>query len=145
MATTAPPVARADRSPAALAPAPQLPRRSRSVQRLLTEIALFTAGVLVYFGVRGLTETGFDTARRHAESLVGLERHLGIFVEPVLQRAIVGHHELVTMANWVYIWGHWPVIVATALWLAIRRPDAYRTLRNAMLLSGLIGIVIFVS
>jgi hypothetical protein len=25
-----------------------------------------------------------------------------------------------TLFNWVYIWGHWPVIVATLLWLALR-------------------------
>ena len=29
---------------------------------------------------------------------------------------------LVTAANWIYMWGHWPVIAFVALWLVTRRP-----------------------
>ena len=50
---------------------------------------------------------------------------------------------LVTLANWVYIFGHWPVIlgVGTALYLCRRRH--YYLLRNAMFASGLIGFLFF--
>jgi hypothetical protein len=145
VATIAPPVSTARRNTASLDRPRQLRRGSPRLRRLFTEIMLFAMGVLAYFGVRGLTETDVDAARQHAAALVAIERDLGIFVEPTAQHAIVGHHQLVTIANWIYIWGHWPVIISAALWLAIRRPEAYRLLRNAMLLSGLIGIVIFVS
>ena len=48
-----------------------------------------------------------------------------------------------TLANWVYIYGHWPVIIMTLAWLFVRAPAEY-LLRNAMFISGAIGLVIFV-
>jgi hypothetical protein len=71
------------------------------------------------------------------------ERGLGIFWEPRIQSAIVNHDWIVNLANWVYIWGHWPVIAAVALWLYRSQPDRYRLTRNALLVSGGIGLVIF--
>src|SRR5829696_4116983 len=106
------------------------PPRSGTVRRMVTETLLFTVGVLAYFGVRGLTESDVGTAREHAADIVGLERALGLFFEPSAQDAVAGHQWLVTLANWVYIWGHWPVIIGTALWLAVRHPNGYRFLRN---------------
>src|SRR5690606_6334860 len=50
---------------------------------------------------------------------------------------------LTTAANWVYIWGHWPVIAITLLWLHRRQPREFVRLRNAMFVSGAIGLVIF--
>jgi hypothetical protein len=47
--------------------------------------------------------------------------------------------------NWVYIWGHWPVIVVVLLWLFVAHPAGYLRTRNAMLISGGIGLVIFAS
>ena len=48
-----------------------------------------------------------------------------------------------TAANWVYVWGHWPLDPSSALWLFHRRPAAYRELRLSFLLSGMIGVVVF--
>jgi membrane-associated phospholipid phosphatase len=125
----------------ALARADRLPVRSL---RVLTEPALFVAGVLAYFLTRGVTEAGYPLAAAHADRLVSLERSLGMDVEAWFQGLVLPHHALVTVANWVYIYGHWPVIVGTAAWLAWRRPDTYRWLRTAMLVSGAIGVVVFV-
>lgn len=47
------------------------------------------------------------------------------------------------LSNWVYIYGHWPVIGITLVWLFLRAPDDYRLLRNAMFVSGAIGLVLF--
>ncbi len=47
------------------------------------------------------------------------------------------------LANWIYIWGHWPVIVATLFWLHQRHRYHYLVLRNGMFVSGAIGLVIF--
>jgi hypothetical protein len=55
----------------------------------------------------------------------------------------VEHDWIVNLANWVYIWGHWPVIAAVALWLYRSQPDRYRLTRTALLVSGGIGLVIF--
>jgi hypothetical protein len=50
---------------------------------------------------------------------------------------------VITLMNWVYVWGHWPIIIATLSWLALRHPESYRNTRNAMLISGVFGLVIF--
>ena len=50
---------------------------------------------------------------------------------------------LETLANWVYVWGHWPVIVATMVWLVWRHRPQFLRLRDAMLVSGGLGLVVF--
>jgi membrane-associated phospholipid phosphatase len=99
---------------------------------------------VVYCQGRGLTEGSVDRARANAEALVDLERRLGLLWEPQLQDMIEGHQSLVTLANWIYIWGHWPFIIAIAAWLVVWHRPAYRLLRNAIFVSGGIGLVIFV-
>jgi len=49
----------------------------------------------------------------------------------------------VDMFNYLYIWGHLPVIVAVALWLYISHRDKYALFRNAFLISGLIALIGF--
>jgi len=101
------------------------------------------AGVFVYFGVRGLTEGDVTQANQNAGRVIRLERAVGMFWERPLQAAVDGSHLAVTLANWVYVWGHWPLIIATLCWLAIKHPETYRYARNTMLLSGAVGLVVF--
>ena len=76
--------------------------------------------------MRAATSDDAGPANAHARSIVHLEHVLGIAREGDLQRLIIHHHTLVTLANWVYIWGHWPLIAVSAAWLFRYRPDAYR-------------------
>ena len=108
-------------------------------------LLLVLAGLLVYFGVRAATDDDAGPAEAHARSLVHLEHTLGIAREGDLQRLIIDHHWLVTLANWVYIWGHWPLIAVSAAWLFRYRPDAYRLMRTAIFASGAIGMIIFLA
>jgi hypothetical protein len=107
------------------------------------EAALITLAMLVYFGVRNLTVGSAETAFANAERLVDLERWLGIDWEDSLQGAVVGSDAVVTLANWVYIFGHWPVILTVAALLYLYRRTHYYLLRNAMFASGLIGFLFF--
>jgi hypothetical protein len=109
------------------------------------EIGLVLAGLLVYFGVRAATDDDAGIAEAHAASVVHLERTLGIAREGDLQGLVIHHHALVTLANWVYIWGHWPLIAVSAAWLFRHRPDAYRLLRTAIFASGAIGMIFFLA
>lgn len=110
---------------------------------LLREATLMIGAFLAYFLVRHLTEGSRAEALDHAQWLIRLERAIGVLWEPTLQRAIIGDQRLVTLANVVYIWGHWPVIVVTAVWLFQRRPATYVLFRNAFLISGGIGLLFF--
>jgi len=110
---------------------------------IATQFALVFAAALAYFGVRGLTEGSEATAVDHAQSLLGMERWLNVDIEAGLQSLVIDHRWIVTLANWVYIWGHWPVITATFIWLYRKHRPDYFLLRNAMFISGAIGLVIF--
>jgi hypothetical protein len=108
--------------------------------RELLVIALAAAS---YVGVRALTEGSVPHAQANARRLVRVEDALGIEWESALQRPVLDHHWLLTLANWVYIWGHWPVIVAAAVFLYLRHREGYTLLRNAMFVSGAIGFAFF--
>jgi hypothetical protein len=107
-------------------------------------VALVVAAYFAYFAVRGFTQGSEERAVDHAPQIVSLEQRGGFFWEPAIQSHLVEHHWIVTAANWMYIWGHWPLIAAVAAWLMVRRPDAYRLFRNAFFISGAIGIAVFV-
>lgn len=111
---------------------------------LARELPVIAAAVLAYWGGRGLTEGSADDAVANAQRLIDIERQLHIYHELWLQDLIVDHQWMVTVVNWVYIWCHWPVITVSALWLFFRRPHTYFVLRNAFLVSGAIGLAVFV-
>ena len=126
------------------APASQTARATFPGWNALAWQAVLVAGAaLVYFGVRDLTEGSRATAVAHARSLARLEATLGIDWERAVQDRITGDDRLVTLANWIYIYGHWPVVIATLTWLFVRHPPDFYLLRNAMFISGAIGIVVF--
>jgi hypothetical protein len=114
-----------------------------SARGLAREGAVIAFAMLVYFGVRNLTVGSAPTAFANAERLVDLEQRLSLDWEHALQRPVLSSDVLVTLANWVYIWGHWPVILAVATVLYVSRRERYYLLRNAMFVSGLIGFVFF--
>ena len=109
----------------------------------LRELAIFAVAYLVYFGVRALTEGTAATAMQNAMDLIHFEQRLGIAWEGALQDAIVGSGTLVDAANAVYMYGHWPVIIVTGVLLFRHRRQHYYRLRNAVLLTGLVGLVVF--
>ena len=119
--------------PAALRPAVAFAR----------EAALVAFAVVVYFGVRGLTDGRVEQAFANARELLRIEETLGVAWEVRIQAATLGHDVPTAFANWVYVYGHWPVIAACGVLLYVYRRDKYDLLRNAMIISGLIGFVFF--
>jgi len=117
--------------------------RALTPLHIVREFALLLAACLAYFGVRGLTEGDAARAVDNAWALIDLERSLGLFREAAMQDALLDVRGLTTLANWVYMWGHWPVIAVIGGWLLFRAPASYYVLRNAFLISGAIGLVIF--
>jgi hypothetical protein len=115
------------------------------VRWALGQVLVVALGIFVYFRIRGITDASVDVARAHADDIVSLERSLGIDVERVVQAPVAASQTLATAANWVYVWGHWPVILATMVWLMWQHRDAFRRLRDGMLVSGFLGMAVFVS
>ena len=110
---------------------------------LVREMALVIFAYFAYFAVRGATVGSEARALANADRVVSIERSLGIFREPGMQSVILEHGWLVDLMNWMYIWGHWPLIILVAVWLYFNWPATYRLYRNAFLISGAIGLVIF--
>jgi len=107
------------------------------------ELGIFALAYLVYFGVRAITEGTTARAMDHAVDLIRLEERLGIAWERSIQDVVVSSRLLVDLANGVYMYGHWPVIVIAGVLLFRHRRPHYYMLRDACLLSGLVGLVIF--
>lgn len=110
---------------------------------LVREVALVVAAMLAYFGIRNQTVGGAAEAHANAERIADLEQTLHVAWEDAIQEAIVGSDFLVMLTNWVYIWGHWPVILGVATALYLYRRKRYYLLRNALFVSGGIGFVFF--
>jgi hypothetical protein len=128
------------RKPSAIAAFARIVARARAAR----EVALAVFAYFAYFLVRGFTEGDRAAAVSHAQRIVSIEKTGRFFWEPAIQERIVNQHAIVTAANWMYIWGHWPLIIVVAAWLMVRRPAAYSVFRNAFFISGTIGIIIFV-
>ncbi|MFC5178598.1 phosphatase PAP2 family protein [Nocardioides taihuensis] len=116
--------------------------RSR-LRWVVIQAAIVAAGITVYFRVRHLTEGSEAAAVDHAHDLVAFERATGLYFEQPLQSFVAPSEDLVTLANWVYIWGHWPVILVTMAWLVWHHQHEFVRLRDAMLISGGIGMLVF--
>lgn len=114
-----------------------------SVRAVALEALLVVGAYLAYELVRRFIEGSGPEAAERALDVIALERSLGLFWEASLQRAILDHHWLVRLFNWVYVWGYLPVIIAAAFWMLIFHRGWYSRYRNAFLLSGAMGLVVF--
>lgn len=120
-------------------------RERLRVRGLIAEATLVVAAYALYFVVRGLTQGSTTAAVDHARAIADAERALRIYGEPAMARFVAPRETLASMSNWVYIWGHWPLIILVAVWLYLFRPDTYRTYRNAFVISGAIGLACFLA
>lgn len=119
-------------------------RRSWELARRIGFETLVVVGAyLAYQAVRRLIQGSAATAFDRALDVIALERRLGLFWEASLQGAILQHHWLVSLFNWIYVWGYLPVIAAAALWLFVWHRQRYSRYRNAFLLSGACGLLFF--
>jgi membrane-associated phospholipid phosphatase len=107
------------------------------------ELVLAGTAAAVYGGVRAATEGSVQRAAANGEEILHIERTLGIAWEAPVQSVALTSDTLVALANWIYIWGHWPVIIASAVVLYHHRRSSYVLLRNAFFLSGAVGFLFF--
>jgi membrane-associated phospholipid phosphatase len=125
-----------------LRPSTHLEWRSFLV-KLGRELAIVFAAALVYVVVRKMTEGSPERGVANARDLLRLEGTLGLRHEHQLQQLTLDHEYVRTFANWVYIWGHWPVIITVCIGLYMTHHANYVRMRNAIIVSGLIGFAFF--
>jgi hypothetical protein len=95
----------------------------------------------LYFLIRGVRPDTVDQAVSRSLVIVKFEQQLGIFHEARWQEAFLSSGSMMAVANFVYAWMHYPVLLAIALWLVIKDPVRFRFVRNVMIVSAVIGII----
>ncbi len=110
----------------------------------MRELGIVSVAYVAYFGARGLTVGDLNDALSNAAVIIDVERALGLFVEPTIQGALVGYDWTLKLASWLYMFGHLPVIGLVGIWLYRKKWDRYRIYRNALMISGAVGLVMYV-
>lgn len=109
----------------------------------LHEIAVVVVSFLIYFFIRGAVVDRAGEALARGINIIELEQQLGIYRELTMQSWILDHYWMIKTMNWIYFWGHMPMVIVLAVWLYTRHRRAYRITRNAFLASGAIGVVLY--
>jgi diacylglycerol O-acyltransferase / wax synthase len=103
---------------------------------------------LIVFGLYSVVQAMHSAARqraadRHGWAIFRLEQRWHIDLEPALNRWLVPHETLRTLANYEYATTYVVAAGITLLWLHRRRPDRYREMRNSFGFMTLLGIACF--
>ena len=115
----------------------------RRVFRDFFELVLVAFAFLLYFLVRGSVVDRAGEAFDRALRIVDLQQKWGFFWEPQLQALILGSRALVQLFNAIYFWLDFPLIVVVGLWLYFWHRHQYTVVRDAILSSGAIALVIY--
>ena len=109
----------------------------------LREIAIILSVYGAYWLTRGSLPHREVTAGQNALELIDLEDRLGFFCELDIQSWFLSHPVLVDLANAVYTYFYYPVIILFALWVYNRHREKYAMLRNVFLVSAALGFLCF--
>jgi membrane-associated phospholipid phosphatase len=83
---------------------------------------------------------------RNSFELFRFEYFLNLDWEIALQRAVLLNSRFaVHVFNFIYAWGYWLILAGSLAYLYVRHGNVYRTLRNAIMISGFVGFFIFAS
>ena len=112
--------------------------RTDVIEGLLVGLAF-----LFYFLVRGNVVDRATEALQRGVAVVRLEQQWGFFWELHMQAWVLSSGFLIRLWNDVYFWGHFPFILTIGFWLYLFRRRCYTLLRNALLLSGGVALIIY--
>jgi hypothetical protein len=109
---------------------------SRFARELIAMVGLFA----VYKYGRSLMSVDVSVAYANANNIWELERWFHLPNELSAQHAILTAHWIVEFANGYYALVHFPATIACFIWMYIKRPALYPTIRRAMI--GITGIAL---
>lgn len=109
----------------------------------IVELLVAVIGYVAYSLSTGAAYGHKALAFRNARRLIDLERWLHILHERQIQSLILPYRWLVQLFNAIYIWGHLPLIIVVVVWLFAFHRRRYRVIRNALLISGGIALILF--
>jgi hypothetical protein len=99
--------------------------------------------ILVYFLLRGQAGGDQQLALRVTDVLIEIERATFTFWEPTIQSATLRAHWIQELANAVYAYLHFPVLIAIGLWLWFTRRSEFLFLRSVLFISMVFGLLFY--
>ncbi|MQC17038.1 MAG: PAP2 family protein [Chloroflexi bacterium] len=111
----------------------------------LVEIGLVAFGFLCYFLVRGAVVDRTGEALANARTILAAQKSAGLLFEPALNAWALAAEWRVDFFNTVYFWLGFPLIIAVGLLLFVRSRFHYTLLRDSLLISGALALVMYVS
>jgi membrane-associated phospholipid phosphatase len=117
-----------------------LPRGWRD---LFNQILLFCGAYWLYRLVRGMTDGKIAESFEHARALIGLERGLGLFIEPAVQAWAEGTGWLADATSWMYVNSHFTITTVTLAFIYLRRNRSFYFIRNMFMVAMGIALVLY--
>lgn len=109
----------------------------------LRQIAIALGAATVYFGGRLLIEGSPAESTRNAQRILDVEHWFQIDVERGTQDFVLRSDLLRTLGNLSYVWLHWPLLITVLVVLFRRSRLRFVQLRNSLIASGCVGLVLF--
>jgi len=114
-----------------------------TVLRTLRHLAVVLAAAAAYRLVRASTGGDHDQALANGARVLAVERRFGVDIERSVQAHALTSRTLVDVANTIYTWGFWSIVAVTLLVLFVRDRARFRLYRNALFVSGAVGLAVF--
>jgi hypothetical protein len=108
---------------------------------LLLEIVIVITLLLIYKAARLLAEGDVSVAVRHARQVIDFERALGVFNEENAQALALKSTAVVRFLNVYYLWAHFTVTIAMLVWLYVKKPLGYLSVRRVLVVVTALGLV----
>jgi hypothetical protein len=122
-----------------------LPERIRAIRhpKWWQEIGFILAVYLLYSLVRDNVPSHEVAAYNRAKSVLSIERYLHIDVEHTLNHFVAAHAWLAYTCNYYYATLHFVVTIGVLVWLYIKHPLRYRSIRTVLIATNLTALVGF--
>jgi hypothetical protein len=114
-----------------------------ALRGVAVQTGLLVLAAVAYLAVRAITQGDPSAAEGNARDVLHVEQLLGLDWERGAQRLVLDNDAVVHWFNAVYVWAFWPFLVLALVILYVRDRTRYAVLRNAMFVSGGIGLVVF--
>lgn len=115
----------------------------RTRPHLLGELAIVAALLLVYDRVRSLVAVRPSVAVSHGWDILHAEAAMHLRIEGTLNSWLTEHGFVRVLAVDYYQFLHVTVAMAVLAVCYLRRPAVYRPVRNALVLTNLVGLAVF--
>jgi membrane-associated phospholipid phosphatase len=112
---------------------------------LVRQIVLFCGAYWLYRIARGMVDGRSAEAFHNAREVIGIERGLGLFIEPSVHAWASAHAVVIDGASWMYLNSHFAITTVTLAWIYLRRNERFYFVRNMFMVAMGLALVGYVA